>query len=145
MGDVDIEMHLIARSAFLRDDSGRFVSAVEAGGEAAVLEIADAIAGLAIIFAPRKTGELAGSIEAIALGGTEAAAVARAGHAAPQEEGAGAHTIGAPGQVLANKEEEFFAIGPVTHPGNPATRFLTRAAAAVSPRATAIVKKYMPG
>lgn len=145
MDDVEIRLPIRTSQGFLRDESGRFLSAVKGGGKAAVNEIADAIAGFAIIFAPKRSGELAGSVEPVSLGATSAAAIARAGHAAPQEHGASAHSIGEAGQVLANREEGFYATGPVWHPGNPATHFLARAAAVVSPRAVGIVRKNMPG
>lgn len=132
-------------SGFLRDESGRFLSAVDEGATAAVHEIADAMAGMAILFAPKRRGVLAASIEGVQLAAHEAAAIATAPHAAPQELGAGPHIIGADGELLANKEDDFHTHGPVLHPGNPATHFLARAARAVAPRGVGIVRKHMPG
>lgn len=52
--------------------------------------------------------------------------------AASQESGSVPHEIGAEGQKLYNKEEEFSARGPVMHPGTSAQHYIARAAEMVN-------------
>lgn len=103
-------------------------------------------AGIARAKAPIRTGELRRSVRPQVTSLTSAAIVAKAKHAAAQEYGAQAHSIGAPGQVLASSaptrtsgptikgkrstRQNFFARGPVAHPGNPAKAFVRLGAAA---------------
>jgi hypothetical protein len=136
---------VVSQKTYLRDDSGKFLSAVDAGATAAVKEIVETIANLAIAFAPFRHGILKGSIQGVAQGHT-GFAKATAKHAAPQEFGAGPHELGAPGQWLGPGEDGWpGGFGPVRHPGNPATRFMTKAGTVVAAMSGGIVRKHMPG
>jgi hypothetical protein len=136
---------VVSQKTYLRDDSGRFLAAVDAGATAAVKEIVETITNLAIAFAPFRTGALKGSIEGVAQGHS-GHAVARARHAPFQEFGTGPHPIGAPGQWLGPGEDGWpGGRGPVNHPGNPATRFMTKAGQVVAALSGGIVRKHMPG
>lgn len=140
---------VVSESTFLRDEKGRFLSKLDAGATAAVIEIADTIANMAKIFAPFRTGALKKSIIARYMGGHEAFAIATAPHAAHQEFGTGPHPIGEEGQRLINRGEGLYpgwsGWGVVSHPGNPATRFMTNAGKVVAALSAGIVKKHMPG
>jgi len=128
-----------------RDESGRFVSECDAAATRSALELAEDVANLAKVYAPRRTGRLAGSIRGYLISATVGEAVAEAPYARAQESGASAHSIGEPGQRLASKEENFFARGPVIHPGNPAVRFMARAGQAVAALSAGTIRKHFPG
>lgn len=140
---------VVSESTFLRDDSGRFLAAVDRGATLAVREIAETIANMAKAFAPFRTGALKKSIIARALGAHEACAIATAPHAKHQEFGTGPHDIGYEGQRLINRGEGVYpgwaGWGVVEHPGNPATRFMTKAGQVVAALSGGIVAKHMPG
>jgi uncharacterized protein YukE len=140
---------VVSESTFFRDDSGRFLSKVDAGATAAVKEIAETIANLAKAFAPFRTGELKKSIIARMMGAHEAFAIATAPHAAVQEFGGSPHTIGEEGQRLINRGEGLYpgwsGWGVVEHPGNPATHFMRNAGQVVAALSQGIVEKHMPG
>lgn len=136
---------VVSPSVYFRSDSGRFLSALDAGAAAAAMALADAIEGFAILYAPGpKSGRLTASIESVMLGAHEAAATADTPYAASQEKSAKPHDI-----------PNSFGWGPEAgiggrfagkwHPGNPATRFLTRAAETVGPMSASIIKPFMPG
>lgn len=135
---------VVSQQAFVRDESGRFIAELENGAAAAARELTMELASLAQVFAPRRRGILAASIEGVMVSATSGVATASAGHAAAQEKGAGPHLIGAPGQALGNREEGFFAKGPVLHPGNPAVHYLTRAGQAVGALSVGILRKHLP-
>lgn len=136
---------VVSNEVSVRDESGRFLAEVEAGAAAAARELTESVAALARVFAPFKRGVLAGSIQGVMQSATSGVAIATAGHAAAQEKGAGPHPIGAPGQLLSNREEGFAARGPVMHPGNRAQRYLTRAGEAVGALSVGILRKNLPG
>lgn len=138
-GEIRVTQHV-----WLRDDSGRFLAAVEQGAHDAAWELADTVAALGIAGAPVRTGFLVSSIRAYMVGATEGVAVATAPYADVQEKGGAPHSIGEPGQPLFNPEQGFAAIGPVNHPGNPATHFLTNAGHAVAAMSAGIVARHMP-
>lgn len=127
----------------VRDESGRFVSALHEGAIAAAKELAEEIAALAIVTAPGPvSGTLMGSIEARSEG-IIAWATADAPWAEVQELGGAPHDI--PNSFGRGPE---FGIGGrfggMFHPGNPATHFLEEAGRAVSGYSLSIVAKYMP-
>lgn len=144
---------VVSHSAFLRDDSGRFISKLHAGAEAAVTQLANMIASRADSYAPERTGRLKGTIMAL-VNGTEGFAIAggaAAPYAAAQEKGAVPHVItkrdpdNAAGGILVNREQGFYSNRAVNHPGNPAVRFLQRAGQEIGAISAAIVKAHMPG
>lgn len=148
MSSIDIGTFTVTQRTYLRDDSGRFVSEVEAGAARSAWELAEDTANLARVFAPIDKGRLVGSIRPFMTGATSGAAVAGgpgAEHAAAQEKGAVPHSIGAPGQLLWNPEKMFAAVGPVQHPGNRAVRYMQRAGEAVAALSPAILRRNMPG
>jgi hypothetical protein len=124
-----------------RDSMGRYASNVERGGEEAQRELGEIGAALAKALAPKRSGALAGGIHAtghgFATGGT--------GHDLPQEEGAGPHPIGDPGQILGNREDDFGPVrGPVMHPGNPAVHYMRNAFRLLKPRIMPTIRRHMP-
>lgn len=145
---IDLGHIAVSPEVRVRDDWGRFVSEVEAAALVSVAEIAKDIADMGAIFAPKKTGELAGSGKPV-VRGTVADAVFDADHAAAQEEGAGAHVIEShegPFGVLANKEEGFFSSHAVMHPGNPATHFLRKAGQLIATTTAKVsIRRNFPG
>lgn len=140
----------VGHTVGLRSETGRFLSQVEEGGHAALVEMTNLIAQMAEGFAPRRSGRLAGSIRGLIRGNT-GLAVADAPWAQVQEKGGRPHVIAkrAPdneaGGILANPEQGFFSARAVNHPGNPAVRFLTRAGQQVAALSPAIMKRNMPG
>lgn len=133
MGDVDFSMRVQ-----WRDEFGRFAQALTTGAQRSQIESSEIGAALAAALAPKRSGFLAGTIHS-----TGAGFAAGAGYAAAQEEGAGAHPIGAAGQVLAG--DDFGPVrGPVVHPGNPATHFMRDALRLVNQRLMGIIRGNMP-
>lgn len=123
-----------------RDEFGRFASALSIGAKRSQDEASQLGATLAAALAPKRSGFLAGTIHSTGHG-----FAAGAGYAAAQEEGAAPHTIGAPGQTLANEEDGFGPVkGPVLHPGNPATHFMRNALRMVNQRMMGIIRGNMP-
>lgn len=128
-----------------RNEIGRFTAAVKRGATNAALAVANLGAAVAQAAAPVRSGRLAGSIYSSRLGPYSAIVGATAPWAAVQNFGGAAHEIGAPGQTLANKEQNFGPTkGPVHHPGNPATRFMDEAYAAAAAEGENIIARYMP-
>ena len=124
-----------------RDEFGRFAQALDVGAQRSQSEASDVGAVLAAALAPKRSGFLAGTIRSTGEG-----FVAGAGYAAAQEEGAGPHLIGATfDAVLANEAEGFGPVlGPVVHPGNPATHFMRDALRMVNQRLMGIIRANMP-
>ncbi len=124
-----------------RDEMGRYTARVDEGAEEAQRELSEIGATLARALAPRRRGILAGSIQSTGHGFATGALT----YALPQEEGAGAHPIGEPGQVLGNREDEFGPVrGPVLHPGNPAVHFMRNALRLLKPRIMPTIRSNMP-
>jgi hypothetical protein len=124
-----------------RDEIGRYAQRVDDGAEEAQGTLSQLGATLAAALAPRKRGVLAGSIHSTGHGFATGALP----HALPQEEGAGAHPIGAPGQTLGNKEEGFGPVkGPVLHSGNPAVHYMRNALRLLKPRIMPTIRSKMP-
>lgn len=121
-----------------RDESGRFLGAVESGLEATVMELAATGAGVSRGAAPSRTGRLRGSIEMFG-GGLVAGWRATAPYAVYQDQGTGPK--GRPGQFLTNRED-FWAIGPVGP--TPATHFMEAGLAVVKARAPGVLASHMP-
>lgn len=122
-----------------RDEFGRFAQALDVGAKRSQEEASNIGAALAAALAPRRSGALAGSIHSTGHGFATGALP----EAEPQEFGAGPHSIGAPGQVLAG--DDFGPVrGPVQHPGNPATRYMRDALRLVNARLMSIVRANMP-
>lgn len=128
MGDVTVSTRVQWRNGL-----GQFSDDIDRAGVLAIEEVSREGAALAAAFAPKKKGRLAAAIEAFASGGSGGWRFSGIPYGMAQEKGASAHSIGEEGQILANKEEGFFARGPVPHPGNPAVRFMQRAYDAVYP------------
>lgn len=121
-----------------RDEFGRYAQALDIGAQRSQAEASDIGAALAAALAPKRSGFLAGTIRS-----TGAGFAAGAGYAAAQEEGAGPHSIGTLGQVLAG--DDFGPTrGPVVHPGNPATHFMRDALRLVNQRLMAIIRGNLP-
>lgn len=116
---------------------------MDLAGERAAIQAAEEGAALAASFAPYEDGGIADSIQVNPHAGNYASFTAGSGHALPQEEGARPHSIGYPGQKLVNKKKRFYAIGPVQHPGNPATHFMARAAEIVGASLPKRVARYL--
>lgn len=131
------------------DESGRFISAVTEGCTEAITRAVDEGESLAVINSPKgPTGQLASSIKGLVMSATEGIIVATAPHAIFQEKGAGPHLIPSllrGGKVfLYNPQELFAALGPVEHPGNPATHFLRRAGDVVAAYFPMYLKEALP-
>lgn len=141
---------VVTNEIHLRNEVGQFIKRLETGAEAAARDLAENIAALGRVFVPKRTGRLMRSIKSFMVGPYTGVALAGEGvpYAAAQEEGARAHIIpsllrgGA--TFLYNSEELFAAMGPVEHPGNPATRFMGRAYAHVGALSEQIVMEHMP-
>jgi hypothetical protein len=128
----------------MRDESGRFIGAVQEGAVRAAEAVAEQVAAVARMTAPKRRGLLALSVEARSEG-VRAWATADAPYAAAQEEGAGPHDI--PGSFGRDFPWGFGAAWGrpgAWHPGNPATHFLLNAGTTVSAYALSIVERYMP-
>ncbi len=124
-----------------RDEFGRFASALSVGAQRSQEEASGIGAVLAAALAPKRSGFLASTIRSTGHG-----FAAGAGYAAAQEEGAGPHLIGTEfGATLVNEAEGFGPVlGPVVHPGNPATHFMRDALRLVNQRLMGIIRKNMP-
>lgn len=124
-----------------RDEFGRFAQALNVGAQRSQKEASDVGATVAAGLAPKRSGFLAGTIRS-----TGAGFVATAGYAAAQEKGAGPHLIGTNfGATLVNEAEGFGPVlGPVVHPGNPATHFMRDALRIVNQRIMGIIRSNMP-
>lgn len=138
----DIEMNT---NVHWRDTSGRFLAGIDDAGERAVKETVKEGVELAVKFAPKRSRKLSLSIHPFYSGGGFGGWVMGTGYGLAQEKGARRHPIGDEGQVLANKEQEFFAIGPVDHPGNPAVRFMARSYEIASKSLMRRIKAHAPG
>lgn len=114
----------VTAHAQARDGIGRFLAEYNANAARAVTASAEELGRTAEAFAPKLTGELAGSITVVSHGKTATVRTDN-GHAAPQEFGAGPHAI-----PNAFGWGEDFGTAPDFHPGNPATHFMRRAAEA---------------
>lgn len=124
-----------------RDEFGRFASALNVGAQRSQEEAGEIGAVLASALAPKRSGFLASTIRATGHGFS-----AGAGYAAAQEEGAGPHLIGTKfDSVLVNEAEGFGPVlGPIVHPGNPATHFMRDALRMVNQRMMGIIRSNMP-
>lgn len=124
-----------------RDEFGRFAQALDIGAQRAQAEASEIGAALAAALAPKRSGYLASTVHSNGHG-----FAAGASYAAAQEEGAGPHLIGARfGSTLVNEAEGFGpVIGPVVHPGNPATHFMRDALRMVNQRMMSIIRSKMP-
>jgi hypothetical protein len=124
-----------------RDEFGRFAQTLGTAAERSQKEASDIGAILAAALAPKRSGFLASTIRSTGHG-----FAAGAGYAAAQEEGAGPHLIGAKfDAVLYNPDEGFGPVlGPVRHPGNPATRFMRDALKLVNQRMMGIIRSHAP-
>lgn len=141
---------VVTNDIILRNEMGQFIRRMEVGAEGAARELAQSIATLGRVFVPKRTGRLMRSIQWFMVGPYTGVAVAGEGvpYAAAQEKGASAHVIPSllrGGKTfLYNAEELFAALGPVEHPGNPATHFMGRAYAQVGALSERIVEEHMP-
>lgn len=124
-----------------RDEFGRFAQTLDIGAKRSQAEASEIGAVLAAALAPKRSGYLASTIHSNGHG-----FVVTAGYGAAQEEGAGPHLIGAKfGSTLVNEAEGFGpVIGPVVHPGNPATHFMRDALRMVNQRLMGIIRSNMP-
>lgn len=113
-----------------RDPFGRFMEQINNDADRAAYAAAKRGALLSKVLAPKKTLRLASAIFAYRVGSKLAGwKVQGVPYAEAQEKGARAHLIGTEfGTTLVNEAEGFGPVmGPVRHPGNPATRFIERA------------------
>lgn len=123
-----------------RDEFGRYAQVLDVSAQRSQKEAGEIGAVLAAGLAPKRSRFLASTIRSTGHG-----FAAGAGYAAAQEKGAGPHSIGAPGQVLANEAEGFGPVrGPVLHPGNPATHFMRQALRLVNQRLMGIIRANLP-
>lgn len=122
-----------------RDEFGRFAQALDVGAQRSQTEASDVGAVLAAALAPKRSGFLAGTIRS-----TGAGFAAGAGYAAAQEEGAGPHLIGAGFDKVLVGDDFGPVLGPVVHPGNPATHFMRDALRLVNARLMGIIRGNMP-
>lgn len=140
MAEVEVKARV-----YWRDEIGRFAEAVDDGAAQAIQQAALDGLHMSQIYAPKKTGRLAGAIRKFG-GGTQAGW--EAGHEVymiAQEEGAVPHAIGKEGEILFNAAESFGPVkGPVMHPGNPATHYIARAFEIISRGLAARVQRNLP-
>lgn len=133
----------------VRNQIGQYIERGERACHDAVVDQLQESAILAQVQAPVKTGQLKNSIGYRMTGEYEGVVEATAAHAAPQEFGAGPHSIGAPGQTLFNPSDSsgsrFFAKGPVQHPGNPPVGFLASALDAAEAGLLPKLRRNWPG
>lgn len=122
-----------------RDETGRFLSAVETGAHATVMELASRGASVSRAAAPKKTGALAASIRILRVAGLSATFGTDMPYAGFQDDGTGPK--GAPGQFLTNRAD-FWAIGPVG--GTPATHFMAAGEAAIRSSWRGVLRSNMP-
>lgn len=122
-----------------RDEFGRFAQALDLGAKRSQSEASEVGAVLAAALAPKRSGFLAGTIRSTGEG-----FAAGAGYAAAQEEGAGPHLIGAEFNKVLVGDGFGPVLGPVVHPGNPATHFMRDALRMVNQRIMGIIRSNMP-
>lgn len=152
-------MEIAASARFVgRNNIGEFIRECELAARYTIEEIVMEGAEISRALAPKRTGELAASIQGAVLSRTSGQWIATAPHALPQETGAEAHPIVGnphlafyweragrwfvPSEVFYNLP---MAITQVNHPGNPATRYLEKAYDNMKARAIGIADKYYPG
>ena len=121
-----------------RDQTGRFISAVESGAHATVMELASAGANRARGVAPKKSGRLAASIMVFG-GGLSAGFRTDLSYAPFQDQGTGPK--GRTGQFLTNRED-FWAIGPVGP--TPATHFIRAGRQVIEATWRGVLESNMP-
>lgn len=146
IGEVEVSLQ-----TQLRDESGRFISAVQEGAHDAAEELAEKIADQAasnvLSRLRQRTGQLVGSIQAVMVSAYVGNALATAPHAPPQEFGAGPHDIpnsfgwGADYGFGHNRKPPQATF----HPGNPAVHFMADAGEHTAAQSASIVRKHMPG
>lgn len=122
-----------------RDEFGRFAQALDIGAQRSQKEAGEIGATLAAALAPKRSGFLAGTIRSTGHG-----FAATAGYAAAQEEGAAPHLIGAGFDKVLVGDDFGPVLGPVTHPGNPATHFMRDALRLVNQRIMGVIRSNMP-
>lgn len=120
---------------YVRDFKGRFLQRYEEKKRRAIADTVKEGARLAVMFAPKRTGALAASIQYTVgtSGGTWSVGT---GHGLVQELGGRAHPL--PGNVTFfwKKADRFWTPGynDISHPGNPAVHFMRRSYDAVAPQ-----------
>jgi hypothetical protein len=144
----------ISQNVQLRDESGRFLEAVDVGAERSVKELSDWVAdnatSLAMQRLKKRTGRFLSQITSIRRGAKLSAVEIRAPYAEHLEEGTTPHNIpnsfgrgpeygygrhrSKPGKGYPN----FF------HPGNPPFRILADASKGAAAQGLAILRKNMP-
>lgn len=134
MGDMVVTSRVQWRNAL-----GQFSNRIDRAGEQAIEELSREGAALSAALAPKRRGELSASVRIIG-GGASGGWSATAGHAMPQEEGARPHPIEASGAALGNQGAPWGPVKRVSHPGNPATRFMRRAFDIIAPQIAARIK-----
>lgn len=140
---MDTQYSVVTQIAW-RDSLGRYISAVEDAGNQAVLTGSERGAFIAAILAPKETGTLAASIQPIITGSGQGGFVARAPYSLVQEKGGAPHTIAPRGNYpLENAKKAFFSWKAVQHPGNPATSFMSRAAAVIQQELPSLIRNAL--
>jgi hypothetical protein len=137
----------ISSEVHYRDHLGRFAAAIEDGAQRAMVSSASDGARIAAALAPKRTRKLAGSIVPFVISPHEVGWKFISAYGMAQEKGARPHIIAPaePDDILANKEDDFFARGPVMHPGNPAVHFMRDSYRIISSRMMAKLRRNMPG
>lgn len=132
-----------------RDEFGRFRAALDEAATKTVRETADDLERLARKHAPSGPGrsdygrrpKLKPSIEVQELSSRSARVGSNAGHAKPQEEGAGAHVIEQTVVSRAGNEYERH----INHPGNAGRHYLADAVREIMPYYWRHLKENYPG
>lgn len=124
-----------------RDEFGRYAQALNIGAQRSQQEAGEVGAVLAAGLAPKRSSLMASTIRSTGHGYAVGTAYALA-----QEKGAGPHLIGTSfGATLVNEAEGFGPVlGPVVHPGNPATHFMRDSLRLVNQRLMGIIRSHMP-
>lgn len=135
-----------------RSETGRFLAECDGAAAAAVQAVGERGARMAKRLAPSSSfpeprgGKLRPGISFYMTGGMVGVIASTARHTLAIERGASAHQIGAPGQLLANKQKDWGPrIGPVNHPGNDAQPFLKPAYAMIRSRMIDVMRDFYPG
>jgi hypothetical protein len=144
IGDLHLGDFVVTSRVRKRDEQGRFLAAAKSGAQEASMDLAETLAAFVLVNmaseTQTRTGELLGSVRAIPVGATEAAAISDSDHAAPLETGSRPHWIpGAFGRV-----EGVFWRGRPGRGGPPGFGFFRTAEKQLLTRARQIIESHLP-
>ncbi len=142
MGDMSV-----GASIFARDSFGRFIAESDAAGTRVVDRLVIDGARYARSLAPSKTGRLRATIQPIMFSSREGSWTVGTHYWEAQEEGASPHPITGQVRFYWTKMDRMWRPGSntISHPGNPAVRFMEHSYDRVRGESSAVMRAAYPG